>query len=478
MSSSRSASAAREGGDDFQHLVAWSRILSALPEQRGLVSVEVEALDVGNVDDVVIRSSTQPDEFSQVRYGVDLAKPINAEYLTKTKGNGTSLLSKFHRSWQQLGGSVERPHLQLVTNKLADVNDVVVRSVDGRTGTLGAALGAAASGSALARARTELAAHLGTDESELLALLDDLRLRLGCQYQNEADHVATLMLTGGLHHDANAVRVGIDLVRQWVLNGRRLLAADEVRDEIASAGLVAEDPWATLLIEGIAHDPHANDADVVLDLVDCYEGDSPESRRRVRPGAYDHIDAELLRAAETLRGARHHRVMVSGAMRLATWFAAGRALSEVAGHTVLCGHPAQRWASDERATPLDVQVRRRSIGEGDSLVVALAFATDPTDDVEAAVRRAGLPASSILTISSPNGARIAGQDEANGFAAAIKSAVRGELRDHGNNEVHLFIAAPAGLALLLGHTWNRVAPTTLWEDLGLDGYEVAFRLTA
>ena len=45
-------------------------------------------------------------------------------------------------------------------------------------------------------------------------------------------------------------------------------------------------------------------------------------------------------------------------------------------------------------------------------------------------------------------------------------------------DVETFIAAPAGLALLLGHTWNRVAPTTLWEDLGLDGYEVAFRLTA
>jgi hypothetical protein len=476
MSSIRSSSAAREGGDDFQHLVAWSRILGALPEQRGLLAVEIEALGVGNVDDVVIRSSNGADEFTQVRYGVDFALPIDVEYLTKSKKTGTSLLTKFHHSWRQLGGATTRPRLQLVTNKLADAKDVLIRNVDGRTGTLGPVLRATAAASDLGRVRAQLADHLGVEETELLALLDDLRLRLGCHYQNEADHAATLMLANGMNHDVNAVRAGIDLVRRWVLDGRRVLDASEVREQIVAAGLIAEEPWATFLIQGIEHNSNAGDAEIAVDFVEHYEGNTPTARRHVHPGAYDDMHAEILGAAESLRATGRQRVIVTGAMRLTTWFAVGAALCEVAGHTVVCGHPAQRWVSDNRATPLPIELHRRTIGTGTAVAVALAFATDPTEDVEAAIREHNLPVSTILTISPPDGKRVADQAEANGYAAAIKHAVRAELREQNGDHVHLFTAVPAGLVLLLGHTWNRVAPTTAWEDLGLDGYTAAFHL--
>jgi hypothetical protein len=35
-----------------------------------------------------------------------------------------------------------------------------------------------------------------------------------------------------------------------------------------------------------------------------------------------------------------------------------------------------------------------------------------------------------------------------------------------------------GLALLLGHRWNRIAPTVVYEDLAALGYEAAFRVSA
>lgn len=476
MTSVRSASAARQGGDDFQHLVAWGRILGALPDQRGLRVVEVEALDVGNVDDVVIRASNQPDEFTQVRYGVDLAHPVDQHYLTKVKGAGTSLLTKFHQSWHQLGGAKGQPRLQLVTNKLADPSDVLMREVDGRTSTLGPALRIAAAASELGKVRGQLAQHLHVDEFELLQLLDDLRFRLGCHYQNEHEHAATLMLASGMHHDANAVRRGIDLVRQWVLDGRRELGADEVRQQIADAGLIAEESWATLLIQAIDHDPHADDASIALDFVANYDGESPAARRRVRSGAYDEMHSAIQDAADHLRTSGQRRVMVAGAMRLATWFAAGAALSEVAGHTVMCGHPSQRWSSNEQVTPLPLTVGRKVVESGTGIAVAIAFATDPTDDVAAAVDNLGLPVSMIVTLGPPDGKRIADGEEANGYAAAIKQAIRDELREQVGDEVHLFLAVPAGLALLLGHTWNRVAPTTVWEDLGFAGYDAAYRL--
>jgi len=335
MTSPRSASGARQGGDDFQHLVAWNRTLRSLPPERGLVAVEVEALDVGNVDDVVIRSSAHRDEFTQVRFGVDGATPINIDYLTSFTGRGTSLLTKFHRTWLHLGGAEARPHLQLITNKIADPSDALLSRVDGRTSTLTPALRSAAPGSALSKAGTRLAEHLGVDCAELFALLRATHAR-----STSLAEAARCLWHG---HAGGCGRRS----RRWVCVDRRGL------------------PW----IRG---------GELGLDQA----GDPPPGGSSGRPSP----------------------------------------------------------ASDSGLRP---------------------------DDVEAFVRRTGLETKTLLTVSPPDGARIAEAGEANGYATAIKQAVREELRRTSATEVHLFIAAPAGLALVLGHTWNRVAPTTVWEDLGV-----------
>jgi hypothetical protein len=44
--------------------------------------------------------------------------------------------------------------------------------------------------------------------------------------------------------------------------------------------------------------------------------------------------------------------------------------------------------------------------------------------------------------------------------------------------VHLFLAGPMGLSLLLGDRWNLVAPTTVYEDIAAIGYEPAFTVSA
>lgn len=41
-----------------------------------------------------------------------------------------------------------------------------------------------------------------------------------------------------------------------------------------------------------------------------------------------------------------------------------------------------------------------------------------------------------------------------------------ELDEHPAEHIHLFIAAPGGLALLLGHRWNALRSTTVYEHLG------------
>lgn len=270
----------------------------------------------------------------------------------------------------------------------------------------------------------------------------------------------------------------MDLVQSWVIDGKRVLSADEVRDEISALGLQTEEPWSTLLIQGIDHDPNSDDADAALDWVDFYDGDTAKARRNVADGAYAKMHGELVGAASLLRGRGDTRIMVRGAMRLATWFAAGEALAEVTGLTVQCGQSKQRWASDGKREHVALDVSSTHIGAGDELVIAIAFAMDPTPDVLDFLSGAEIPVAAVVRLAPQGGALVASSGEANAYAHAIKEAAREHVRRNRASRVHLFLAAPAGLALLTGHVWNRVAPTTLWEDLGGARYAAAFNIDA
>ena len=69
---------------------------------------------------------------------------------------------------------------------------------------------------------------------------------------------------------------------------------------------------------------------------------------------------------------------------------------------------------------------------------------------------------------------VTGPEQACALAVGLRDHARHAA--HGHPRVHLFLATPMGLALLLGHRWNRVAPTTVYEDLAALGYEAAFTI--
>ena len=63
-----------------------------------------------------------------------------------------------------------------------------------------------------------------------------------------------------------------------------------------------------------------------------------------------------------------------------------------------------------------------------------------------------------------------------GLAEAIATQLRADLQAH-SGAVHLFIAGPLPLALLVGHRWNRIPSTQLYDDLGPGkGYTPTFTL--
>lgn len=100
-------------------------------------------------------------------------------------------------------------------------------------------------------------------------------------------------------------------------------------------------------------------------------------------------------------------------------------------------------------------------------------------DVRSFLQDRQIPVGRLLILGPPGGPRdnaIAGPEEACSLAVGIRDAARRAGRGH--ERVHLFLATPMGLAVLLGHRWNRVAPTVVYEDLAALGYEAAFTISA
>ncbi len=48
----------------------------------------------------------------------------------------------------------------------------------------------------------------------------------------------------------------------------------------------------------------------------------------------------------------------------------------------------------------------------------------------------------------------------------LRDAIRDLLEQQPAERIHLFLAVPGALALLLGHRWNALRPTVVYEHLG------------
>ena len=103
-------------------------------------------------------------------------------------------------------------------------------------------------------------------------------------------------------------------------------------------------------------------------------------------------------------------------------------------------------------------------------------------DLTAAVLRhaenASLPIERLIVLSLPEPARDALADpaEVRGWVHAITDRLR-ILADDGWPRLHVFYYGPRTAGVLLGHRWNRMPPTQLWDDLGPGrGYTPAFEL--
>jgi hypothetical protein len=143
------------------------------------------------------------------------------------------------------------------------------------------------------------------------------------------------------------------------------------------------------------------------------------------------------------------------------------------------GVPWAAWG-DRTPFPLGIAADEKLDGSTEELAVGLSLAADLSKDV-LEYSRAQLPNVGTYVCIAPevgaSNVAIATAAQARDWAYGVRDAIRGIVRERGVSRIHLFLATPAGAALLLGHLWDRMPFTQLYEDLGpLRGYAPSFLL--
>ena len=475
-----SSSGARIRGDDFQHLAGWVQVVQALFRGSNVEKIGIEDPMQPGADDVTVYRSPGRSLFLQAKSAVDARQPASFRWFCDpSDAGGPSILQKFYRVWSNCA-STARPKLVLLTNRPADCDDPLMRLRDGRDGTIAARLTGVAPGGAAGRARDDLIAHLGVTEEELIQFLGDFRPDVGRLDDDLKDQARYCMYAAGLRGDDEAIRKGVDMVHDWVTSGeRRVRTLDQLRAEVGALGLGDHMGTGLLLIQALDRVRLSSSASVTIDWVDHYRGDEPRVRRELTdPTLWMQFRRDLRDAAQSLRAQGHRSVLVEGCARLPTWFAAGVELCQTAGFDVVSLQGGIPWPSSGPVAPFPLaEAHDQQLGSGPDVAVAVAISGEIAVDVLPYVRTA-LPSVgryvSLVPLAGPSGNVIAGQDEARACAISVRDRVRELSRSARPRTLHLFLCCPRGMALLLGHWWDRMPLTQLHEDMSSRGYLASY----
>ena len=471
-----SASGARLAGDDYQHVLTWLHALELLLVDGDVTKIEFEADQAGNVDDLVVHRVDQPAIYHQIKFVVAQREPLTHEWFTtRSKGSRPSPLQRFYKSYRELTsvGGVP-PEMALHTNRLPAPGDPLLKHVSGTDCKLVPRLLTQTPRSAAGKIRKEWADHLGIDEEELASLLGHLSIRSGREGLDDLEkQCGWAMRAVGYRPEPDALLSAVGALRKLIRTGVRELDAEAVRAVAEELSLAVGKPRATLLVQSLRPDPWPETATTAVNWVDLFEGDDPGSRRQLKdPSDWNkRLKPELALAVEKIRKHRLTDVDVQGTMRLSTGLLVGVSLSEVSGFKVAIMGREGEWASDGPRETMDINREWIEIGQGEELAVALSVSQQMRDDVAAYIRDVGIPVGNLVVYSPAGGpARdaIEGPAEGLGLAASISSALREDNRD-GREGVHLFQAGPLALAVMVGHLWNRMPTTQLYDDLGPGG---------
>lgn len=471
-----SPSGARLAGDDYQHAFTLLYALKLVFDNGNITKVEMEVDGAGNVDDLIVHHSNAPTLYNQIKFVTSQNQPLeHTWFTTPPKKRQETPLRRFYDSYLRLTlPDGTRPEMALQTNRWPAAGDPLLACVAGANGKLLPRLSLAKPGSKAGQIRREWAEHLHISEEELLAFLEHLAIRAGRDALDELEDKCGLALrAAGYRDDPASLLAAVGALRKLVEGGTRALDADAMRAICAKLNLHAEPPRATLLVQAIASDPWPESATASVDWVGLFDGEDANARRQLRdPDDWNRrLKPELVEAVEQLRLTKMKHVHVLGAMRLSTGLLAGQLLSEVAGFVVSVNGREGEWSGSSPKQEFALKRQLIDIGAGDDIAVAISISQPIKDDLLAYIEEEQLPISSLHVYGPVGGASreaIPTPEHGAGAAASISSALRADTMRH-RGLLHLFIAAPLPLAVLVGHLWNRMPKTQLYEDRGAGG---------
>lgn len=468
-------------GDDYQHAVGWYWSCEMLVDPV-IDSVTIEDPGAGSFDDVVVRRRTGAHQYIQVKSSNFGNVIVGHEWLlTPATTNGRSPLQHFHDTYLALSSEGRLFTLELWTNRGFDRNSPLLGELlDQKHDRIDTArLKTASPRSKIGVARDAFAVHLGISTNELAEFLDCMLWRHTGSELDWHQRAKPLMQLAGLRSDDEAVQLGVGIVRGWVTDGRGTQTRDDVRRQVAQAGLLAREGTLLLVVHGIDRDPTSTQPNVELDFVDLYLGDDSFSRKQLRnPADWDAVVRPAIDgAAKGLAAYRVRHVHIAGALRHPMWFALGRALPQVKKWVLSMDHVNAEWRTDTEPEPIEPRrIADLEIGQGTDLAFAVGLTGDPTKDVDGFIRASGLPVGQLLVLGptgKPGANTVPSDAWAMGWTRAAREIVRAEANAINSMAVHVFFLCPAGIALMLGHQWNVMPPTVVYEFVQ-NSYEPTF----
>lgn len=181
----------------------------------------------------------------------------------------------------------------------------------------------------------------------------------------------------------------------------------------------------------------------------------------------EHWRAELLdplvSAASWARKHAFSRLALSGSYRLSTGFALGWAFRAAVGFEIDIPTKTGVWATDAHPNPGDSTppwaFRKATDLFGDRLIVGIGVLRDPSPDILKSKKLSEMDSLLLATLPEALADGFAVQASVQNVKAAIVEAVN-RLRP---TCIDLYYAGPAAFAVALGHRWNALPITQLYE---------------
>lgn len=458
-------------GDDYQHAIGWYWVCEMLVEPQ-ITSVAIEDPLGGAFDDIVVRRADGHDTYIQAKSSNFGDKVVDQQWLFSVRSEkGRSPLQHFYDTYVGRVQDGKDFTLEVWTNRGFDHrNKLLGELLEQKSETIATdRMLRASRRSAVGRERDAWAKHLGIENERLAAFLEQICWK---QTGSEGDlrrQAKPLMQLAGLRSDDQAVEIGVSIVRHWVTDGVGPQTADDVRATVAARDLLAMTGTLVLAVHGIDHDPTPTAPNMELDFVELYDGDDSFSRKLLNKQTdWNGIVVPAIEAAaKRLSSYRVRRVHVTGSMRHPMWFAVGRALPEVKRWALSVDQVDATWTTtDSPESPIPRRLTDLPMTAGTDIAVGIGLTGDPTAYIDRYLGTTGLGVGRLVVFGpegEPSPTAVPSGAWAMGWTRAVRNEVRDAAVSNGANKIHLFTLCPAGVALMLGHQWNVMPPTVLYE---------------